>query len=271
MNQSLLHIFRNTPFGRETFLQSVYSCRQLQLPLDIYIPKDEKFLLYFDTDVLQVDLDKSYLFSPESAEDRAEEILSLTAPIKHRFIAPASYTATGLPDLSTRFSIMSCPRSMSDATSRIGLGHIGSKVRKILMVAHFPILIPGVVFKPWKSITALYGGSDNAAKALQLALRVHQRSQAPLQILSVGDRSALEKLLHTQGLIDQVSQHDWQVYPEASLEKHLYHIPHDALVTLGAYGHGPIKALLGSNMELVQSHLPNPLLIAGPQTKLINP
>ncbi len=267
MNQPLLHVFRNTPFGRETLLQSVYSCHLLQLPLDIFIPEDGKFLLYFGGDVVQVDLDKSYLIDPTTAQMHAEQTISLGAPVKYQFISPKSYTATGLPDLSPQLSIMACPRSMSDVTARIGLGHIGQKVRRILQISPFPILIPGAAFKPWNSLVALDGGSQSAANALQLAIDIHQRSKIPLQIISIGNRNNLEKMLVTQGLIEQINKFDWQIFPGSSLQKHLYQIPHDTLVILGAYGHGSIKALFGSSMEMIQSQLPNPLLVVGPNYK----
>ena len=187
MKQPLLHIFRNTPFGRETLLQSVYSCQKLQLPLDIYIPRDKKFLFYFDGDVVQVDLDKSYVFDPNTAESHVKQILADNPMVDYQFIQQEGYTGTGLPDLPTEFSLLTCPRSISDVSTRIGLGHIGPKVRKILQVAPFPTLIPGAVYKPWKKIVVLYGGSESAGKALKLALLIQQRSQLPLQIISIGD------------------------------------------------------------------------------------
>ncbi len=265
MNQTLLHIFRNTPFGRETLLQSADSCLKLKLSLNIFIPEDQKFLFYFGGDVVQVDLDKSYLFDPETAREHVNKTLSQGSLPEYKFIHQESYTGTGLPDLPTDFSLMTCPRSISDVSSRIGLGHIGPKVRKIVQQATFPILIPGAVFKPWQRIVVLYGGSPSAGKALQLAFTFQQRCKLPLQIISIGDHATLETMLEDQGLIDQVRQHDWQVYSGSLLQKHLFEIPHDALVVLGAYGHGPIKALFGSSMELIQSQLPNPLLVVGPK------
>ncbi|MCK5825581.1 MAG: universal stress protein [Desulfuromusa sp.] len=246
-------------------MQSAYSCQKLKLSLDIFIPEDQKFLFYFSGDVVQIDLDKSYLFDPETAKKHAEETLSQDSRLEYQFIRHESYTGTGLPDLPTDFSLMTCPRSITDVSSRIGLGHIGPKVRKIVQQATFPILIPGTVFKPWQRIIVLYGGSKAAGKALQLAFTFQLRSKLPLQIISIGDHDTLETMLKDQGLLDQVNQHDWKVYSGSSLQKHLYEIPHDALVVLGAYGHGPIKALFGSSMELIQSQLPNPLLVVGPK------
>jgi len=262
MDKPLLHVFRNTPMGRETLLHSVYLCRQLKLSLDLYLPKEKRFLFYFDSVVVQVDLDASYLSHPESARQRAEELIKGVG--QRRFIKAKSYTATELPDLPTGFSLMTCPRSMSDQSSRIGLGHIGPKVRRILLHAPFPVIIPSAVYKPWTSITVLYGGSPTAAEAVKLALRFQQRCQLPLRIVSVGEREALEQTLREQGLLEQVQGSDWQVHPGDSLVEHLYGIPHDALVMLGAYAHGPIRSLFGSTMELVQSQLPQSLVVVGP-------
>ena len=48
-----------------------------------------------------------------------------------------------------------------------------------------------------------------------------------------------------------------------SLSEHT--VPHDALVVVGAYGHGVARELFfGSKMELIQTVLPNPMLIVGP-------
>ncbi len=269
MNSPLLHVFRNTPFGRETLLLSAYSCQKLQLPLDIYLPKEKRFLFYFDADVVQIDLDSSYLRDKGSARQHAEELIE-SFSLQHRFISPCSQTATGLPDLQTNFSLMTCPRSMSDVTGRIGLGHIGPKVRRILQLAPFPVLLPSAAYKPWNKLTVLYGGSPLAAVSVRLAMQLQKRCHLPMQIISVGDRPSLEKALESQGLIEQVHSCDWRVFPGSSLNDHFFEIPHDALVVLGAYGHGPIKALLGSSMEMVQSQLPNPLLVVGPRYRSLS-
>ena len=57
MYSQLFHIFRNTPLGRETMLQSLYFCRQIGANPAVYIPQHTKFLMYFDNDVVQVDLE----------------------------------------------------------------------------------------------------------------------------------------------------------------------------------------------------------------------
>ena len=76
MYSQLFHIFRNTPFGRETFMQSLYFCKQIDATPVVYIPQFTKFLMYFDNDVVQVDLDESYLTDPDTAEAHARELIA---------------------------------------------------------------------------------------------------------------------------------------------------------------------------------------------------
>ena len=270
MNKPLLHIFRNTPFGRETLLQSAYLCRRLKLPLSIYRPEFKSFLFYFDTDVVQIDLDGSYLTNPESAEDHIRDILNLQQ-LDYSPIRPISKSASTLPDLPTHFAVMTCPRSMTKDTRKIALGSIGLKVRRIVNTAPFPIFLPAPVFKPWDKLAVLYGGSVHAAGALRLALKIQQRSNAPLQVFARGDQQELEKQLRSQGFSDQqIASLDWHFLTGPDTATRLFNIPHDSLVLLGAYGKGHIKeTLFGSTMEKVQHHLPNSMLVVGPKCRWI--
>ena len=60
-------------------------------------------------------------------------------------------------------------------------------------------------------------------------------------------------------------QRNWTFFEEGRFESNLYQVPHDALVVLGACGHGLIRDLVfGSKMEQIQSTIPNNLLIVGP-------
>ena len=59
MQANLFHVFRNTPLGRETLMQSIYFCRLLDVGLTLYIPDSVRFMMYFDHDAVQVDLDQS--------------------------------------------------------------------------------------------------------------------------------------------------------------------------------------------------------------------
>jgi hypothetical protein len=273
MNYKLLHIFRNTPFGRETFLQSLYFSKTINALLVAYIPKTDKFLMYFSNDAVQVDLDHSYLKSPDTARKHAEDLFNEMG-IKPRFYDPKNFTASSLPDIPTNFDYLCCPRSVSDLSSKIGLGHIGTRVRRIIKHATFPILITSPVFKPWKSISVFFGGSQNALNALKLGLKIAMASGISINIYTMQekmDEAYYRELIEKEGLGEPVRQlsKQWYFYKKSEFETMLYDVPHDSLIVLGAYGHGIIKdILLGSKMEQIQATVTNNLLITGPYCKI---
>ncbi len=263
----LLHIFRNTPFGRETLLQSAFFCKQMGMPIDIYVPSESQFLMYFEHGVVTVDLDRSYLRSPDSARDHAREIV-MGLEVPHSFFEPARFTA-GLPDLRSDYAFMSCPRSISDLSTKIGLGHIGSRVRAIVKQAHFPVLIPAASFKRWDRVVCFFGGSANAMLALRCARDISRRAKAPLTIFTQieGERDAYAKQLERVDLTENggEGQVEWLFFEDSDLRENLYAVHSDALVVAGAHGHGVARDLVfGSKLELIQSELPNPIVIVGP-------
>ncbi len=270
MAQKLFHIFRNTPLGRETLLQSIYFCRKMGVLPTVYIPESTKFLMYFENDVVQVDLDPSYLNDPDTAAAHAEDLLS-AADIKPELFKPKNYTASTLPDIPTRFEFMCCPRSISDLSSKIGLGYIGPRVRRIIQAARFPVLITSQSYKPWQSIAIFFGGSANAVNALRLGIRIAKVTGMPLNVYTqtkkrtpsdyraIVSENELDKAL--ESVLDQ-----WIFFDKGRFENNLYEVPHNALVVLGAYGHGIIRDIMfGSMMEKIQSTITNNLLIAGPK------
>lgn len=269
MEHHLFHIFRNTPFGRETLLQSLYFCRTVGIAPILYIPEHTKFLMYFENDVVQVDLDNAYLTSPETARDHAETLLR-EAGFEPDFFSPKHFTATTLPDVTTQFDFMCCPRSVSDLSSKIGLGYIGPRVRRIVRSARFPVLITSPVFKPWTSVSVFFGGSHNAINALRLGVRICRESGFPLDVFTQAEsrtRQDYEQIVDDHGLKAELDRHlrHWKVFDQGRIEDNLYDVPHDALVVLGAFGHGLIRDFVfGSKMETIQATVPNNLLIAGP-------
>jgi nucleotide-binding universal stress UspA family protein len=274
MAQKLFHIFRNTPLGRETLLQSIYFCQQMGVVPRVYIPESTKFLMYFENDVVQVDLDPSYLNDPATAMPHAKELLE-AARIEPDFFRPRNYTASTLPDIPTNFEFMCCPRSVSDLSSKIGLGYIGPRVRRIIQAARFPVLITSPVFKPWKRIAVFFGGSANAVNALRLGVRIAKITGLALRIYTqAGKKSEADyrAIVREHGLeetLDSVLER-WQFFHEGRFDDNLYEVPHDALVVMGAYGHGVIRDIMfGSTMEKIQSTISNNLLIAGPKYTVV--
>ncbi len=270
MEPKLFHIWRNTPLGRETLLQSLYFSKTVSCSLTIYIPSHTKFLMYFDNDVVQIDLDESYLTNPATALDNAAA-LAESAGITPIFLEPKNFTASTLPDIPTHFDFMCCPRSISDLSSKIGLGYIGPRVRRIVKSARFPVLVTSPAYKPWNRIAVFFGGSSNAVKALRLGLSMERRSRLPLEIFTQIEkdyvRKDYEKVVEDARLTEEVEKNvrTWHFFEAGEFRENLYNIPHDALIVLGAYGHGLIRDFVfGSKLEIIQSELTNNLLIAGP-------
>ena len=269
MLANLFHVFRNTPLGRETLMQSIYFCRTLDLELTIYIPDAVRFMMYFEHEAVQIDLDRSYLNDPETAAERARA-LAAEGGLKPRFLDPKNRTASTLPDIPTHFAFMSCPRSVSDLSSKIGLGYIGPKVRRIIRTASFPVLMTSPVFKPWKSVAVLFGGSDSALNALRSGIQIARRSGYPLDLFVQleRDEAYYESRIRDAGLEDALNQYCRHQYrfAEGDFSHNLYELPHDALALSGAYGHGLINNLIfGSKMETAQNTLTNNMLVSGPQ------
>ena len=270
MAYQLFHIYRNTPIGRETIMQSLYFCKKAGVSPVVYIPEFTKFLMYFENDIVQVDLDESYLTSPGTAEKHAIDLLKREG-FEPKFLKAKNYTASTLPDIPTNFDFMCCPRSISDLSSKIGLGYIGPRVRRIVKSAHFPILLTSPVFKKWHSIALFFGGSANAVKALKLALRMCRESGMPLDIFTHPERGYkkkyYEKIIKDNDLAKELEAHlnVWKIFDNENFEENLYEVKHDALVILGAFGHGVVKDILfGSKMEIIHSTIYNNLLIVGP-------
>ena len=270
MDLQLLHIFRNTPLGRELLLQSAYFCSNVGVLPVVYVPKHLKFLMYFENDVVQVDLDNSYLRAPDTAREHAAEIVRYQGLPEPKFLEPKNFTASTLPDLPVNFDFMCCPRSVSDLSSKIGLGYIGPRVRRIIQNARFPVLIGCSVYEAWQSIAVFFGGSANAVKALRLGFRLARLTGFPLDVFTQEDRRKrdyYEGVIEKENLgpdMDKYVRH-WYVYESGDFIDNIYDVPYNALVIAGAYGHGVVKEVFfGSTLEKIQTHLPNNLLIVGP-------
>lgn len=270
---SLFHVFRNTPFGRDTLLQSVYFAKKLDLPITLYLPKHQQFIMHFPNASISVDLDREFLNEPETARMHAENILT-EKNVKTHFFEPTDFTSLDLPDVPTNCSYMCCPRSISDLSTKIGMGYIGPKVRQIVQNAEFPVLIPTPVYKTWHRIVAFFGGSKNAIKAVNVAAREAKACGLPLHLFTKAEnrsQTEYEDLLLHNGLKHVLDNQieNWLFFNEGKFSQLLYEVPSDALVVLGAYGHSAIKEILfGSKMEEIQSVLPNNMLIIGPHCRV---
>jgi len=175
-----------------------------------------------------------------------------------------------LPNLRTTNSLMCAPRILAEPSTGIGLGKIGPKVRKLLLAAPFPLLIPSAVYQRWDSVTVFFGGSRTSLQCLKLGLDI-ARAGIPISVFSVLEegryREDLEAQIAEQGLLDLFAEHvgHWHLVEGGNLQEELYSVSRASLLLLGAYGRGRIKAkFFGSTMETIQQTMPNNLLILGP-------
>ena len=267
----MFHVFRNTPYGREALLHTAYFCKKMHITPVVYIPEYTKFLLYLENDVVQVDLDDSYLRFPGTAREHVNEIMAEMELDSHRFFVPKQFSSPSLPDMPVNFNFMSSPQTIADLSAKAGFGYIGPRIRRIFKAAVFPVLIPAPVFKPFKSIAVMFGGTMNTSNTLRLAVRLQRWSGMPVSLFTAEEGRRGKKYYEKQmakdaltGLFAQtVSQ--WHIFPKKDFAESMYMIPHDALVVMGAYGHGVVRQLvMGSTLETIQSILPNNLLIVGP-------
>lgn len=267
MKDELFHVFRNSPHGREAFLQSLYFARRAHLEIQAYIPAERQFVMYFDRGPVTVTLDPEYLTSPQTAEKHLREAVAETE-VTVRLHAPRRFTAGDLPDVPIDFGFMCCPRSLSDLSPRIRIGQLGPKVRTIVTAATFPVLIPSPVYHEWDSITAYFDGTDVSRNAVLAARRLREETDLPLRLftfLEKRPRSFYEKALAADERIAGVrTSAEWIVSEAPEFGEATYEIPPDSLVVYGAFGGGLMRELLfGSRAVEIQAHLPNNLLLVG--------
>jgi len=270
---SLLHIFRNSPMGRENLMQSAYLCKkQFGLSLAVYIPEGTQFAMEFGGNPVAFPLDGSYVAYPSTARQHAEDVLA-ELECDHQWYVPTQRLAATLPLLPTEWAMMACPRVISEQSARIGLGHIGPKVRALVKQAPFPVFIPSMSFKAWTNVTAFFGGSELGAVAVKEGIAIARLARVPCaihtQLIGI-TKEECEKSLSDAGILSAITSHDieWRVYDEGALEENLYAVPHDSLVVVGAAGHKLLKELIfGSKLEAIQATLPNPLVVVGPNCR----
>ena len=269
MNCRLLHIFRNTPLGREALLQSIHFCKTLNLSISIYIPETKRFLMCCGSGnrTFPIDLDGSYFVSPESALLHAKE-LAENKGAKPDWIIPEDNTAKSYPEIQGSFEFMCCPRCIKEPLSKLSVGYIDALVRKIINTAQFPVLIPSPVFRPWKRIAVFFGGSHSALNALKLGLQICRVSGFPMDIFtqleSAGNKD-IRSAIRDQALkknIDNVVNR-WHQFDSGDFISNIFNVPDDALVLLGGF-HSKKHRNFSSKMEKIQAVLPNNLLAVGP-------
>ncbi len=259
--------------GRENLMQSAYFVKQqFGLSLAVYIPESTQFGMDFGGHTVSVQLDGSYVAFPATARQHAEEVLT-QLKCDCEFFVPRERLDAQMPLIPNEWAMMTCPRVISEQSGRIGLGHLGPKVRNLVKHAPFPVFIPSMSFKPWTKVTAFFGGSGPGAIAVKEGMAIARLARVPIAIhtqLHGTTREACEKSLSAAGVTGLATAGDvaWRVYDTGTFEENLYAVPHDSLVVAGAAGHRLISELVfGSKLEALQATLPNPLVLVGPDCR----
>ena len=262
----ILHVYRNTPVGRETLLGATWLGERTGVQLRIFVPSEPRFALNLGTDLVEIPLDSSYLTSPETARDHVEATLT-NRRVAYRFVEPSHRVASTLPEIPADFDLMSCPRALAEPQGLLGPGMLGNRVRRLVRSATFPVLIPTVPLLEWDRVLAFFAGSSHALHALRWAMRIARSAGVPLEVITVDENGAAgrsRKALEEAGLLESVEP-SLRILQAESWDEVLWSVPRTALVAAGAFGHSGIKAtMFGSRTELLQSRLANPLLLVGP-------
>lgn len=269
MNCRLLHIYRNTPLGREALLQSIHFCKTLNIGLSIYIPDSKRFLMCFGCGhgTLPIDLDESFLASPETALFHARE-LTKKEGIDPYWVIPQNDAEKSYPKIQDSFEFMCCPRCIKEPLSKLSIGYIDSSVRRIINAAQIPILIPSPVYRPWKKIAVFYGGSSSALNALRLGLQICRISGLSMDIftqLDNGGNEDIQNSIDSQALKNEIDNviNRWHQFDSGDFISNIFNVSHEALVVLGGF-HSQKYRNFSSKMEKIQAALPNNLLAVGP-------
>jgi nucleotide-binding universal stress UspA family protein len=273
MEKSIFHIFLNSPLGRENLLQTAFLTEQLKpRSLSIFIPTHDQCVMYYDGTVTTLELDPSYIEYHETAQNHAEAVLK-QFDLRYDFYEPSSFTGGMIPEIPDEWAIVVCPRAISRKSGRIGLGHIGPKVRSILLHAPFPLFIPAGASKSWNRVVVLFGGSDHGTTAATIADQIALRAKVPLEIhTQLGDAThdQCKSILAKLKIKDRIDRGHvlWRLFDSCTLEENLYNIPHDSLVVVGTGKHSLVQEFLfGTTLEKIQALLPNPLVVCGPKCR----
>ena len=270
MNLNVLHVFRNTPLGKETLRQAADFTKKINGNLFVYMPEFERFMIYFDFSSVEIKLDESYLYSPETAVANMKKVLD-DLDFGAKFVHVKTKTGSNLPDVENEFDIISLPRVMAESKSGIISSGLGSAVKNLIKASSAPAIVGPGRFAKWSHIQVFFGGSVHSVKALRWALVLSRQINCPLYVSTFlegkKDRDYYEDLLKEEGLKSREFT-DWAFFSQKSMIEVLNETPRDALLVMGAYGHHPIRArFFGSKTEMVIKNNANLLMFVGEHSR----
>ena len=265
----VLHVFRNTPIGRETLLGALHLCSMTGMQLYLYRPEAPRFALQFDTELIEIPLDASYVRDHRTAKRHADELSAgKRAPI--HWIKTHHQLASTLPVIPDDFDLMTCPHSLAGQGQDGGGGNVGSRVRRLIRAARHPVVILPAPLVEWDEISVFFAGSSHAVCALAWAREIAKAAGIPYRVFTHDEGDAVARAsqaLESNGWLKEVQPH-WRILPKGSFENNLWEVPRTSLVVAGAFGSSGVKArFFGSRTEMLLSRLANPFFLVGPNAR----
>lgn len=268
MNTRFLHVYEDTLQGREALLQTAHFCRLLDAAPVVYIPRTQRFLMYLENRITQVDL--AVFPKDERAMDlafgHASEILA-DSGLDARFFTPVHWTSQSLPDLPADFDFMNCPlpgNGELPVYSDLGM-------RRLPREAPFSVLLPTPQFKAWQSIALFQYEGKKSEKSFILGRRMAEKAGVPLDLFCFGRKDKQERAF--LDFIETGSRHLRHVlFFDKRDEDAWTRIPEDALLLLDALsGTWLGNRFFPSFQKKVRARLKdNPMLFSGSEAHLVS-
>ncbi|MCW7752718.1 hypothetical protein OOT00_01805 [Desulfobotulus sp. H1] len=257
MNPRLLHVYQNTPTGREALLQTSFFCRMMGAAPVIYLPESPRFLMYFEKKVVQVDLE-GFHENREGVREwrsRASDILA-EAGLDAHFLEIRHRTTPDLPDVPVDFDYMTCPVSpfpRFPVYSELGM-------RRLTAVAPFTLLLPSPVAREWKSLVVFYEGSGQGEGVLAAALMMARNADLPLDLFTFGSADSVRDLPFAGAI-----RHIFSGNKNGKRESLWMNVPHDALAVMGASHRSWLRERFGFTLKKeFRRRMASALLLTGP-------
>jgi hypothetical protein len=209
--------------------------------------------MYTGGTVVTIDLADERVCRADAAEIHVERILADCHPLTY-FYQPTDFTSGVLPGIPNHCAFYAYPTLLNTRPWPFGFAKTALQIRNIARVARRPVFVPGPAAKRWRQVAGIIDESSESDDVVSLAQAIAFRAHVPLTLFSTKDVPA--------GPLQDGKPA--RIAP-CRLDKDLYAICSESLVVSRACQYPLIwDFLAGDSVRRIQSHLPNPLVVVGP-------